>query len=246
MISFAWWQSRFHGDRSVLGSTLYLNYRPHTIVGVASPDFVGSASDSRPHVWIPIAPFRDRYVSWDRLALNRDIPLVRVYARLAGGCVGGPGRRGSAEGCPKVSTKPTRRPESPRRVHLRPATWIDPRARLAESSTNRILMLAAGGFLLLVCANVANLLLSVFSARRKEVALQAALGASRARLVRGVLAENVLLALLAGALAVGFAVPDLRPPGLLLLPTQRLGRECLQGIRLGSSGWWGLPWGSPC
>ncbi|MFH1763992.1 MAG: ADOP family duplicated permease [Gemmatimonadota bacterium] len=206
VISFAWWQSRFHGDRSVLGSTLYLNYRPHTIVGVISPDFVGSASDSRPHVWIPIAPFRDRYVSWDRMALNRDLPLVRVYARLGEGV----SEALAAEDLQRVAESLDQAyppPDSPRRVHLRPATWIDPRARLAEESTNRILMLAAGGFLFLVCANVANLLLSVFSARKKEWALQAALGASRARLVRGVLAENVLLALLAGALAVGLAVP---------------------------------------
>jgi predicted permease len=206
VISFDWWQSRFNGDRSVLGSTLYLNYRPHTIVGVASPDFVGSSSDSRPHVWIPIAPFRARYVSWDRLALNRDIPLVRVYARLREG-VSEPRALDDLIRVAQSLDQAYPPPESPRRVHIRPATWIDPRIRLAESSTNRIIMLAAGGFLFLVCANVANLLLSVFSSRKKEVALQAALGASRARLVRGILTENVLLALLAGGLAVGLAVP---------------------------------------
>jgi len=206
VISYAWWQSRFGGDQSVLGSTLHLNYRPHTIVGVASPGFVGSASDSRPHVWIPVAPFRARYVSWDRLALNRDAPLVRVYGRLKEGV----SEARALEDLSRVARNLDQAyppPDSPRRIHLQPATWIDPRARLAESSTNRIIMLAAGGFLLLVCANVANLLLSVFSARRKEVALQAALGASRARLVRSVLVENVLLALMAGGLAVGLAVP---------------------------------------
>ena len=98
-------------------------------------------------------------------------------------------------------------PDSRRQPHLQAATWIDPRARLAEGSRNRIMLLAAGGFLLLVCANVANLLLSVFSGRKKEMALQAALGASRARLGRGVLMENLFLALLAGGLSVGLAVP---------------------------------------
>jgi predicted permease len=68
-------------------------------------------------------------------------------------------------------------------------------------------MFAAAGFLLLVCANVANLLLSVFSARSKETALQAALGATRARLARSVLLENVLLALIAGGMAVVLAAP---------------------------------------
>jgi len=206
VISFAWWRTQFNGDPSVLGSTLYLNYRPHTIVGVASPEFVGSASDARPHVWIPVASFRDRYVSWDRLALNRDIPLVRVFARLRDGV----SEARAEEDLMRVARNLDEAyppPDAPRRAHLQPATWIDPRARLAESSTNRIILLAAGGFLILVCANVANLLLSVFSARKREVALQAALGASRGRLGRGVLIENVLLALLAGGLAVGLAVP---------------------------------------
>ena len=85
VISYDWWQDQFNGNPSVLGMTLFLNYRPHTIVGVASPEFVGSAADARPHVWIPIAPFRDRYVSWDRLAQNRDVPLVRVFGRLRAG-----------------------------------------------------------------------------------------------------------------------------------------------------------------
>jgi predicted permease len=206
VISYAWWQDQFDGDRSILGTTLFLNYRPHTIVGVSSPKFVGSASDSRPHVWIPVSSFRDRYVSWDQMALNRDIPLVRVYARLMDGM----SEARAEEDLLRVALgldEAYPPPETPRQPHLRAATWIDPRSRLAESSTNRIIMLAAGGFLLLVCANVANLLLSVFSAGRKEMALQAALGASRARLGRGVLTENVLLALVAGGLSLAIAVP---------------------------------------
>ena len=206
VISYSWWKGRFGGDPSVLGSTLFLNYRPHTIVGVASPNFVGSASDDRPHVWIPTAPFRDRYTGWDRLARNRDVPLVRVYGRL---------RDGMSETLAQDDLNRIARgldetyppPGSPRNIRIHQATWINPRARIAENSTNRIIMWAAGGFLFLVCANVANLLLSVFSARKKEVALQAALGASRARLTRGVLTENVLLALVAGVVAAGLAVP---------------------------------------
>ena len=206
VISHAWWQSQFHGDPSILGSTLYLNYRPHTVVGVLSPDFVGSASDARPQVWIPIASFRDRYTNWDRMAQNRDLPLVRVYGRLAEGT----SRAMAEDELNRVAQgldEAYPLSEGSRRVHLQPATWIDPRLRLAESSANRIIMFAAAGFLLLVCANVANLLLSVFSARSRETALQAALGATRGRLARSVVLENVVLALIAGALAVGLAVP---------------------------------------
>ena len=77
VISYAWWKRSFNGDPSVLGQLLYLNYRPFTIVGVASPKFLGTTSNFRPDVWIPIAPFRDRYVSWAAQAENRDRPLCR-------------------------------------------------------------------------------------------------------------------------------------------------------------------------
>jgi predicted permease len=206
VISYDWWQSRWNGDPEALGSTLYLNYRPFTIVGVADPDFVGPTSDTRPHVWIPIAHFRDRYTGWDRMAQNRDLPLVRVYGRLR------PGEsrvqaqdelarlaQGLDESFPRAETS--------RRVQLEDATWIDPRVRMAEDSRNRLIMYGAAGFLFLVCANVANLLFSVFSNRKREVALQAAMGASPGRLLRGLLLENLLLAFLAGGLALALAVP---------------------------------------
>jgi putative ABC transport system permease protein len=206
VISYEWWQSRWSGRSEALGSTVYLNYRPFTIVGVASRDFVGSTSDFRPHVWIPIAHFRDRYTGWDRLAQNRDLPLVRVYGRLAEGQTEAQSQaelQRLAEGLDQAYPPQG----SLRRVLLEPATWIDPRARVAESSRNRIVILGAAGFLFLVCANVANLLLSAFSGRKKELALQAAIGASPGRLLRGILAENLVLALLAGSLGLGLALP---------------------------------------
>jgi predicted permease len=94
-----------------------------------------------------------------------------------------------------------------RRPTLAPATWIDPRARVAESDTVRMMLMAAGVLLLLVCANVGNLLLAVATGRRREMALRAALGASRGRLLRRVIAESMLLAGAAGAIAVVLAGP---------------------------------------
>ena len=97
--------------------------------------------------------------------------------------------------------------DQPRRVRLAPATWIDPRDRLAERSTNRVMVAAASGFLFLVCANVANLLLSVFGGREQELALQAALGASDRRRFGQVMTENVILSAVAGGVALLLALP---------------------------------------
>jgi predicted permease len=206
VISHAWWLRSFNGDPSVIGSTLYLNFRPFTLVGVASPDFLGTTSDFRPDVWIPIAPFADRYVSWTRAAENRDIPLVRVYGRLRDGAGEEPGLSElSAVALGLDEAYPLERGE--RRLRVDAATWIDPTARQAEWSTVRLMMIAAGGLLLLVCANVASLLLSVALRRQREISMRAALGASPGRLIRQVLIENVMLSGIAGAVALILAAP---------------------------------------
>lgn len=206
VISHAWWLRSFGGDPSVIGSTIYLNFRPFTLVGVASPEFLGTVSAFRPDVWIPIAPFADRYVSWTRRAENRDVPLVRVFARLRKGASEEQGLaelRAIATGLDEAYP----RQSEPRGIRLERATWIDPRSRLAEQPMVRLMIVAAGVLLLLVCANVANLLLSVAMARQHEMGMRAALGASRGRLIRQVLTENVLLSVAGGAVALLLASP---------------------------------------
>ncbi|MCB1034542.1 MAG: ABC transporter permease, partial [Acidobacteria bacterium] len=201
VISHEWWQRSFGGDASVLGRTIYLNYRPFTVVGVAAPGFLGSVSGFRPNVWIPFAPFRDRYTRWAASAEDRELPLVRVYGRLR------PGARKERALAALTATaagldQAYPRQKGPRQLRLDASTWIDPSSRLEEWSSVRMMTAAAGGLLLLVCANVANLLLSVASRRRRETAVRAALGASPGRLFRLVLLENVLLSLLAGGVAL--------------------------------------------
>jgi predicted permease len=206
VISHAWWQRSFNADPSVIGSVLYLNYRPFTVVGVMARDFLGTASDYRPDVWIPIAPFRDRYTRSAAMAEDRDVPLVRVYGRLRPGARAEQARAElSIMAAGLDEAYPGR--NAVRRPHVDAATWIDPRARLNEWSTVRLMMAAAAGLLLLVCANVANLLLSVALGRQREVSLRAAFGASPGRLFRLVLIESVSLSTLAGGIALLLAVP---------------------------------------
>ncbi len=206
VISHRWWRQLFAAEEAVIGRTIYLNYRPFTVVGVASPAFLGSASDFRPDVWIPIAPFKDRYTRWAALSEDRDAPLARVYGRLRPGV---DREQGLAELSRVAAGLDELHPRQagPRRLRLEAATWIDPRARRDERSTVRLMMAAALGLLLLVCANVANLLLSVAVRRRSELAVRSALGASPGRLVRQVLIENVLLSAVAGLVALLLAGP---------------------------------------
>ncbi|UCC71006.1 MAG: ABC transporter permease [Gemmatimonadota bacterium] len=206
VISHAWWLRSFNGDSAVIGSTIYLNFRPFTVVGVAAPEFLGTASSFRPDVWIPFAPFKDRYTRWAAFSEDRDVPLVRVYGRLRDGVREGAALvalQALAAGLDEAYPSQT----GPRSLRLGPATWIDPRARHAEQATVRLMIVGAGVLLLLVCANVANLLLSVAVGRQREISMRAALGASPGRLLRQVLIENVLLAGLAGGVALALAGP---------------------------------------
>jgi len=207
VIAWSWWQRQWAGDPGILGSVVYFNYRPYTVVGVAAPEFHGSLASFRPEAWLPFAPFADRYTSWAGASELRDRPLVRAYARLGEGV----GRqraeavlRGLGEG---LDQRYPRAETGPREPFLTDATWIDPRARTAEAETLRIMLVAAGAFLLLVCANVANLLLASGLTRRREMAVRGALGASRGRIFRQVLVESLLLAAAAGLVALALAGP---------------------------------------
>lgn len=206
VLSYEWWATLFEGNESVVGTIVQLNYRPHVIVGVTAPDFLGSTAAFRPQVWIPFEPFRNRYTSWDTSAQNRDRPLVNVYGRLNAGVSGSiAGDELDALAAGLDDQIPLA--QGPRRVRVHPVTWIDPSSRRTEQSTLRIMMVAAAGLLLLVCANVANLLLALTAGRTRELAVHSALGASPGKLARRVILENVLLAGGAGVVALLLAVP---------------------------------------
>ena len=207
VLSHRWWRRRFGGDREVLGRTLYLNGKPFTMVGVAAPEFLGSVASLRPDVWTPIEVFRLTYTGWSAVAEDRDRPLVRLYGRLRRG-VRMQQARAELEGLAAGLDESYPRPEGKtRRLRLAAATWVDPSSRLAELPTARLMLAAGGVLLLLACANVANLLLSVAAGRRREMALRSTLGASPRRLLRQILTENVVVAVAAGGLALLLAGP---------------------------------------
>ncbi len=198
VISYRWWRQRFGADPSILGRTVLLNSKAFTVVGVTAPTFRGTTSSFRPDVWIPTEPFKATYTNWAERSKDRDARMIRVYGRLRPGAGQEQAQAELASLARGLDEAHPGRP-SPRRLHVADTTWIDPRARVAETPTARVMVAAAAGLLLLVCANVANLLLGVASGRRREMAMRAALGASPRRLVQRVLIESVVLAVPAGA-----------------------------------------------
>jgi putative ABC transport system permease protein len=200
VISDALWRGRLGGDPAIVGQTLRLNNTPYTIVGVIAPSFRGLRVGLPPEFWLPMRTTPQEAGSGradrgleviGRLKPNVTLAqtqsqLTTIAARLA-------------QAYPKSNVGTLERPNDPRPVTIAQESRLNPRAQIGLWRLSFLLFVAVGLVLVIACANVANLLLARASVRRREIAVRLALGASRGRLVRQLLTESLLLALLGGA-----------------------------------------------
>jgi len=192
VLSHALWQSRFGGSREVIGRTIMLNNRPHTVVGVMPGDF--DFPDDKTEIWRPMAmspqDAQNREGKWLKVVgrLKTDVSLEHASAAM--NTIAGR----LAESYPKTNAGWG--------VNLTPL-----REELVGKARGFLLTLfgAVLFVLLIACVNVANLLLTAAAARRKENVIRVALGAHALRLLRQFLVESLLLAALGGALGLAFA-----------------------------------------
>lgn len=217
VISYPIWQSKFHGDPSIVGETMMLTGQPVTIVGISDQRFFGNYNAANPvGVWLALAqeptfePERKLYTlpqsHWlDILVRIRDPKTVPAV-----------------ESAIKVELLRWIQANRGTATHDSDAEIAKQTTELAAASSGindlgdeykkslTMLQMITGFVLLIVCANLANLMLVRGVARRQELSVRTALGASRSRLVREMVVEAVVLALLGGGMALGVAYGGVR------------------------------------
>ncbi|BDC49396.1 hypothetical protein F183_A17120 [Bryobacterales bacterium F-183] len=231
VLGYDYWQTRFAGDRNILGKKMLINNYPMTIVGVSAAGFSGIDPSRATQIRVPIL-MKDAMVpewTWIQMSDRRN-RWVQVFARLKPGYTAATAA-GPMQGLfRQIRDYETTLPAASKwtqfmrdrflqgTLHVVPAATGYSPLRNDFSTALMVLMWMVGLVLLIACANVANLLIARAFARQKEIAVRLSIGATRGQLVRQLLVESVVLSAFGGILGIFLSVAMTRAL-LAMIPT---------------------------
>ena len=215
VISFSYWQRRFGGRADVVGRPFILRKVPMTVVGIAPEGFVGETVGQQPDLWVPLRmqPTLVPQVNWIVEAPPNKVMWLHVFGRLRPGVtllhaeseVNAIFRNGLESFYGSLALSSRRDELLDQRIKIQPGAGGASEIRNNFSIALTVLVTAAAVLLFVVCANLANLLLSNAAERRPEIALKLSLGATRAQILRQLAAEILVLAGFGGLVGLGIS-----------------------------------------
>jgi predicted permease len=208
VLSHRYWQNQLGGDPGVLNSTLQINGKPFTVVGVAEPGFEGTTLGAEPDVFVPLTMRTQLFPTWTAFEDRRSY-WIYAFGRLAPGLEAAQAEeRINALYSSVINevevplqegmTAQTMERFQAKRVTLAPGYRGQSSVHDDAETPLRLLLAITAFVLLIACANVANLLLARGAQRGQEMAIRSSLGASRGQLLRKLLTESLVLAMLGG------------------------------------------------
>ena len=214
VLSYSSWQGQYASDPSIVGSTVFIQTKPFTVVGIAPPGFFGDrVNDNPPDFWLPIET--ELYIRGDQaISHHPESNWLYLLGRVHPGAnIGALQTKISVALRQWIMSRPTLTVNGGAALVPKMHVVLTPggggiQNLQQESGTGlKMLMILSSVVLLIACANIANLLMARSTARRGDVALRMALGARRSRVTRQILTESVLLSIIGGlaGLAVAFA-----------------------------------------
>jgi len=209
-ISHGYWTRRFHNDPGIIGKTILINNVRITIVGVAVPRFTGEVVGIYTDIWLPVA-ISDATNPNRRTLDDRATGWLLALGRLKPGATLGQAKQQVPTLIQRAIVSTATPSDAKAFLEVKPVYYVESgakgfsRIRVNFQAPLLTLMIGVALLLCIICANVANLMLARSIARGRELSVRQALGAGRSRLVRQLLTESAVLALISAAAGLLFA-----------------------------------------